>query len=151
MYTLTSHAHTLGIISLFFFSVAITSCAVGTFNYNSGDVMKFSDVKLSNGIGNVANFKSSGTFTCEKQGLYLVAAYIMSYSTHAQFQIIKNGNLVSRVHVSPALTSNRSDSYHTGTGIIAVHLNSNDTINIKSGHTIILYGGYSCLTVIKVN
>ncbi|CAC5422859.1 unnamed protein product [Mytilus coruscus] len=52
--------------------VAITSCAPRTLIYDKSDIIKFSDVKLSNGIGNVENFKSSGTFTCEKPGLYLV-------------------------------------------------------------------------------
>ncbi|XP_076072026.1 uncharacterized protein LOC143043729 [Mytilus galloprovincialis] len=63
--------------------VAVTSCALSSITYNSGDIIKFSDVKLSNGIGNVNNFKSSGTFTCEKPGLYLFGVYIMSLSTLA--------------------------------------------------------------------
>lgn len=138
------------ILLILLISVALTSCSNGR-TYAAFEIIKFSNVKLSSGIGNVANFKSSGTFICEKQGLYLVGAYIMSYSTLAQFQIIKNGILVSRVQVSPTFTSTGNDNYHTGTGIIAVHMNSNDTINIKSGYTMTLYGGYSCLTVIKVN
>lgn len=146
-----AHTYWIAILLISLISVALTSCSNGG-TYAGIEIIKFSNVKLSSGIGNVANFKSSGTFTCEKQGLYLVGAYIMSYSTLAGFQIIKNGILVSRVQVSPTFTSTGNDNYHTGTGIIAVHLNSNDTINIKSSHTMKVYpGGYSCLTVIKVN
>ncbi|XP_052078284.1 uncharacterized protein LOC127716199 [Mytilus californianus] len=132
--------------------VAVTSCAPSTITYGSGEIIKFSEVKLSNGIGNVDNFKSSGTFTCEKPGLYLVGVYIMSYSNYAQFQIRKNGRLLSYVHVNPVLQSTGDNNkYHTGTGIMAVQLNTNDKLNIKAGTSKMpVYGGYSCLTIIKV-
>ncbi|OPL21579.1 hypothetical protein AM593_03697, partial [Mytilus galloprovincialis] len=113
--------------------VAVTSCGLGAIKYNSGDIIKFSDVKLSNGIGNVNNFKSSGKLTCENPGLYLIGANIMSPSNSAQFLIKKNGSMVSRVYVRPTLTSTGdSKKYHTGTGIIAVQLNANDTLNINA-------------------
>ncbi|CAC5422861.1 unnamed protein product [Mytilus coruscus] len=130
--------------------VAVTSCASNTITYNSDEIIKFSDVKLSNGIENVNNFKSYGIFTCEKQGLYLIGTYIMSKASNATFFIKKNGINVSHVQVSPVVTS-AVDPYHTGTGIIAVQLNANDTINIKAGTNMNVYGyGYSCFTIIKV-
>lgn len=137
-------------IIIFFVSVAVTSCAHSTITYNSGDIIKFSDVKLSNGIGNVNNFKSSGKFACEKPGLYLIGVYILSYTKSSEFRIMKNGIMVSRVYVRPPLNS-ANDNYHTGTGVIAVQLNVNDTLNIGASSTMEVYGGgYSCLTIIKV-
>ncbi|CAC5422870.1 unnamed protein product [Mytilus coruscus] len=122
-----------------------------TYTYDGNEIIKFSAVKLSNGIENVKKFISSGTFTCEKQGIYLVGVYILSYTRHASFVIMKNGIIVSIVYVRPALRSTNSN-YHTGTGIIAVQLNANDTLNIKSGYyKMQVYGRkFSCLTVIKV-
>ncbi|CAC5422869.1 unnamed protein product [Mytilus coruscus] len=131
--------------------VAITSCVLDTHTFNGREIINFSDVKLSNGIENVKKFKSSGTFICEKQGIYLVGVYIMSYTKEAHFEIMKNGIIVSRVKVRPDLGSTE-DNYHTGTGIIAVQLNANDTLNIQAGYRKmeVYGGGYSCLTVIKV-
>ncbi|CAC5422871.1 unnamed protein product [Mytilus coruscus] len=131
--------------------VAITSCVLDTHTFNGREIINFSDVKLSNGIENVKKFKSSGTFICEKQGIYLVGVYIMSYTKEAHFEIMKNGIIVSRVKVRPDLGSTE-DNYHTGTGIIAVQLNANDTLNIQAGYRKMKVdgGGYSCLTVIKM-
>ncbi|CAG2240476.1 unnamed protein product [Mytilus edulis] len=129
--------------------VAVTSCALSSIIYNTGDIIKFSDVKLSNGIGNANNFKSSGKFTCEKPGLYLIGAYIVSYTKGSEFHIMKNGIMVSRVYVRPPLNSS-DDNHHTGTGIIAVQLDVNDTLSIKASTTMqVQGGGYSCLTIIK--
>ncbi|CAC5422872.1 unnamed protein product [Mytilus coruscus] len=132
-------------------NVAITSCARNTHTYDGNEIIKFSAVKLSNGIENVKKFISSGTFTCEKQGIYLVGLYILSYTQRASFAIMKNGIIVSSVYVRPALRSTE-DNHHTGTGIIAVQLNENDTLNIKSGYykTQVYGRKFSCLTVIKV-
>ncbi|XP_076071847.1 uncharacterized protein LOC143043420 [Mytilus galloprovincialis] len=132
-------------------NVAVTSCAPHSIKYNSGEIIKFSDVKLSNGIGNIDKFRSSGTFTCEKQGLYLVGAYINSYSFGAQFKIVRNGNMISQVHFRPDSIPTGTSSLHTGTGVIAVLLNVKDTLNVKAGYpNMYVNGGYSCLTVIKV-
>lgn len=153
-----SHTHTslrvyrLYIITLFLIIVAVTSCAPHSIKYNSGEIIKFSDVKLSNGIGNIDKFRSSGKFTCEKQGLYLVGAYINSYSFGAQFKIVRNGNMISQVHFRPDSIPKGTSSLHTGTGVIAVQLNVKDTLNVKAGYTnmYVIGSGYSCLTVIKV-
>ncbi|CAC5386305.1 unnamed protein product [Mytilus coruscus] len=111
--------------------VAITSCAPRTLIFDKSDIIKFSDVKLSNGIGNVENFKSSGTFTCEKPGLYLVGVKIMSHINYVQAEIRKNGHLLSSVN--PVL-KNKGDNnkFHIGTDIMVVQLNTNDTLYITS-------------------
>lgn len=152
MYTLIIHTgvHTYCILTFFFISVAITSCASGFTTYNSGEIIKFSVVKLSNGIENVDNFKSLGTFSCENPGLHFVGLNIVSSSTYAHIYIEKNDRLVSRVYVTPSLKFT-GDTFHTGTGIIAVELNANDILNIKADSTMQVYGSdYSCLAVIKV-
>lgn len=126
MYTLIIHTgvHTYCILTFFFISVAINSCASGFTTYNSGEIIKFSDVKLSNGIENVDNFKFLGT--CENPGLHFVGVNIMSSSTYAQFYIEKSDRLVSRVYVTPSLKFT-GDTFRTGTGIIEVELNANDS------------------------
>ncbi|VDI57013.1 Hypothetical predicted protein [Mytilus galloprovincialis] len=130
--------------------VAVTSCAHRTQTYNSGKIITFSNVKMSNGIGNVNNFKSSGKFTCEKPGLYLIGVYIVSYTKNSEFHIMKNGINVSRVYVRPYLNS-ADDNHHTGTGIIAVQLDVNDTLNINAYSKMqVLGSAYSCMTIIKV-
>lgn len=143
-------AYILYLNIFFFISVAITSCASGFTTYNSGEIIKFSVVKLSNGIENVDNFKSLGTFTCENPGLHFVGVYIMSSSTYAHIYIEKNDRLESRVYVTPSLKFT-GDTFHTGTGIVAVELNANDILNIKADSTMQVYGSdYSCLAVNKV-
>lgn len=137
-------------IVLFSILVALTSCAYDARIYKTGEIIQFNVLKLSNGIGNVNNFNSSGTFTCEKPGFYLVGTYIMSKDSDATFFIKKNGGSVGHIQVSPVVTS-AVNPYHTGTGIIAVQLDLNDTLNIKAGTNMKVYGAdYSCLTVIKV-
>lgn len=134
-----------------FISVAIKSCARKKHLHSANQIIKFSAVKLSKGIENVNEFKSSFIFTCKKQGIYLVGVHILSYTRYASFVINKNGRELSRVHVRPKLRSTE-DNYHIGTGIIAVQLNVNDTLNIKAGYygTQVYGRKYSCLTVIKV-
>lgn len=39
-------------------------------------IMKFDDVRFSEGIKNLGAYKNTGKFTCENEGLYLISASI---------------------------------------------------------------------------
>jgi hypothetical protein len=39
-------------------------------------VIKFTDVKIADGIHNTDSIRNSGIFTCENTGLYLISIYI---------------------------------------------------------------------------
>lgn len=128
--------------------VAVTSCARSPHTYNAGETIKFENVKTAVGINKLQDFKTSGTFIAEKPGLYMIAAFVMSYSHGAQFIMYKNTEAISKVFIRHDL---READKHTGTGVIAVELNINDVIRIVAGcANMNVYQTYSCLTVIKI-
>jgi hypothetical protein len=55
-----------------YISVALKTCKSAD---AKNGVIQFTDVKISNGIHNTDSTKTSGIFTCENPGLYLISVY----------------------------------------------------------------------------
>jgi hypothetical protein len=128
-----------------FFSVALTSCSNGE-TVNSGDVVKFPNVKTNYGLQNLTIFKQTGIFTCEQKGLYMFFSNIVSSSSIAYFSwYLNNSNYLSTIY-----TSNRDHLfYQSESGMVTVELAVGDTVSFKS-----LYKStvdhMSCYTLIKI-
>ena len=108
-------------------------------------VMGFRDVKLANGIRNLDSLQTNGIFTCEKAGLYLVAAYSQSDSDDGAFDVYKNDKKIADAAFS------RPTYYQTVTAIVSVSLNTNDKVYVKKHRNFHDYPKFeSCLTIIQL-
>ncbi|XP_076071309.1 uncharacterized protein LOC143042745 isoform X5 [Mytilus galloprovincialis] len=110
-------------------------------------IMKFEDVKYSVGITNLSTFKSTGKFTCEHEGLYVISASVMSKTTGAYYYIRLNGNDISLTYIGQFSGS----QVFTGAVTVTRKLNPNDQVWLYAAGSWFLYGGmYSKLTIIKI-
>ncbi|XP_052086082.1 arrestin domain-containing protein F-like [Mytilus californianus] len=133
--------------------VAMTTCVSGNKAYTGSSVIPFSNIKTSYGIDNFGDFNTTGKFTSQGPGLYLISAQIMSYSKGAEYKISKNGKEIIRVEVGP-YHDDDTHNYHTGTGVAVVALDLHDKVWIEvleSVTSMYVFGAESCLTVIKLN
>lgn len=113
-------------------------------------VIPFTNIKTAHGVRDVNSFKTTGRFVCERQGLYLISAQIMSTTKGAEYRIIQNDQELALVQIVPFHDSD-AHNYHTGTGLAVVHLNQNDQIWIEVRHfDMHIFGHESCLNIIKV-
>lgn len=76
------------------FSVAVTAHLTST-TTTTGSILKFDNVRFSVGINDLAAFKSTGKFVCERKGLYMISSSIRSDSNDAHYYIYLNGNAIS--------------------------------------------------------
>ncbi|CAC5414736.1 unnamed protein product [Mytilus coruscus] len=113
---------------------------------SSGSVIKFTKIKTSYGITNKSTITTSGTFKAEHSGLYVVGVTVNSKTNAAAFKIFKNTLQITQVYIS----GNSGTVDQSGTGFIVVELGIGDTISIKTGKTMYVYGTYSTLTVAKI-
>ncbi len=129
---------------IFYFSVALLSNRV----HGSGPIILF-NVHHSYGITNstLSKFKSTGTFVCEKEGLYLIASNIISNKSGSWFKIMKNQEELSRTYIA---YFGSGASWHSGTGIVVVTLQIMDTISIVAGGTIGISSLENTLIIIKI-
>lgn len=126
-------------------SVYATSC-VSSSTSRSG-IIPFPDKRTAHGINRLSSFLSSGTFTCEKSGLYLISATIYSYTRGGYFYIYKNSSPILSTYIGTWYT----DTYYTtATGVATVELNVGQTISIRAGSSMYVYAPYSCLTILKL-
>ena len=128
--------------------MALSSCSNGE-TISAGTIAKFPATKTVYGISDINGFRTSGKFVCEVPGVYLFSVHIMSESNRAEYQMLKNNMILSYVYV--IYTSQTSGSHqNTGTGVMAVQLNVGDTLSVKGGSNIHIYGSWSCMTIIKI-
>lgn len=130
-------------------TVAFTACADAGDYYNNR-VVKFPDFKISYGINNLSAVKSSGQFTCEKPGLYLITASMMSHTPKAEYQIRKNRIALVYVRIAPDYVDGHKKHY-TGTGSAVANLNKYDTLDINVVTYSYIHPAYSCLSIIKIH
>lgn len=97
--------------------------------YADQHTILFHDIIISSGVRDVDSFNSTGAFTCERGGMYQIAAYIASNANHCSFTVRKN-----KAYIGDAFAS-LGDFYETMTFISVVELKVNDTIEIYSGST----------------
>lgn len=130
-----------------YFSVATTAHLTST--TSTGDILKFDDVKLSVGISNLSEYKSTGKFICEGKGLYMISSSIRSNTNGAEYYIYLNIKQISLTKIGQNYPS--STTYHTGTVVLALQLLPSDSVWVQNpGYSI--QGGLWCtLTIVKVN
>jgi hypothetical protein len=133
-----------------YFVVAVFVCGTGDVQYRSDSVVKFENDKTSVGFGRLSNFHSTGVFTTEKEGLYLVSSSIMSSTSNAHYYIMRNGAQLVYVYIGDSCSSIQPTSY-TGSMVAAVHLNIGDRIYVKTDISMKVHGPASCFTIVKIN
>lgn len=110
-------------------------------------IMMFNDVKYSVGITNLTAYRTTGKFTCEHEGLYLISASVASYTSGAIYYISLNGNYISETFIS----ENSNNDVHTGAVTITWKLNPNDQLWLFTAGSWYLYDDLrSKLTIIKI-
>jgi hypothetical protein len=130
---------------MYLFSVALTACSDGLATVNSGDVVKFPNVKSNYGLQNMTLFKQTGIFSCEQKGLYMFFSSMMSTSEDGYFKwYLNNSNSLSDVYVG------YQTQYQSGSGMVALELAVGDTVSLKSLRSNILVDKFSCYTLIKI-
>ncbi|XP_063448220.1 uncharacterized protein LOC134727764 [Mytilus trossulus] len=120
-----------------------------TFSGTSSGIMKFDDVSFSIGINNLAAYKNTGKFICERKGLYIISSSIMSHANLGDYYIMLNDNIISETRVGYS-SSPPSSMYHTGTIVLALQLHPNDSVWVHNPGYYMNGGLYSTLTIVKV-
>ena len=129
---------------MYLFSVALTSCSYGE-TVNSGDVVKFPNVKTNYGIQNLTLFKQTGIFTCEQKGIYMFFSSMVSHSRDGSFQwYLSNSTYLTTVYVG------KQNDYQSGSGMITVELAVGDTVSLISFIDNYVVYSFSCYTLIKI-
>ncbi|VDH98350.1 Hypothetical predicted protein [Mytilus galloprovincialis] len=110
-------------------------------------IMKFDDVKFNVGITNLLSYKTTGKFTCEHVGLYLISASVTSYTSDSRFYISLNGKFISLTSIG----SHSGYFEHTGAVTINQKLNLNDQVWLHAfGSWYLIHGLVSKLAIIKI-
>lgn len=112
--------------------------------------IRFQQAARSTGITSTAlnKFKGDGKFVCEAQGLYLVAANIITDTDGGWFKIMKNNVELSRTYI--AYHNGKASGWHSSTGVTYVVLNELDYVYIQAGTTMNLSGSETTLNIIKI-
>ncbi|XP_063448326.1 uncharacterized protein LOC134727861 [Mytilus trossulus] len=127
--------------------VALTAQLTST--PSSNGIMKFDNVIFSVGYNNLQSYKSTGKFICERSGLYLISASIVSSKNNGHFYLYLNNNAITATYISYD-DNNPSTTQNTGTIVLTLQLDPNDSVWVKNGITSINTGKWSTLTVVKV-
>ena len=124
-----------------YISAALKSC-VGSTGAKNG-VIQFTDVKTADGIHNTDLIRTSGIFTSENPGLYLISVYIRTYTINSYYDVYKNTVKIAKGY------SSSFKIYETVSVTVIEHLTVNDTISATGG--MYAYRGYmSCLTILQI-
>jgi hypothetical protein len=87
-------------------------------------VIKFTDVKIADGIHNTDSIETSGIFTCENPGLYLISVYITTNIKYGRYAVYKNTVQIA------AGCSSLAGFFETTSVTVIEHLTVNDTISV---------------------
>lgn len=145
----------LCLISFFLFVAALTSCVHSSANvYTGGSIIPFSNVRTRFGISDsiVTTFSRSGNFKCEKPGLYLISAFLMTDSTgYQRFNFYRNNDNVVAFFAS-VNSGSGSSNYQTSTFLILQYLDTNDSLYIKPEQNGKIWGDnlYSCISFLQL-
>lgn len=128
----------------------MTACISSTVTKPAGYIVKFDDLRTSVGVKNITPFRTTGKFTTEVEGLYLVSASIHTTTTFGYYHIYKNDIIIVTNIFNYIATSDTIET--TGTIVAAVELQVGDTVRIQTVHSMTIYDGErSCLTIAKLN
>jgi hypothetical protein len=106
-------------------------------------VIKFTDVKIADGIHNTDSIRNSGIFTCENPGLYLISIYIGTNNKIGRYYVYKN-----TIRIASGFSSSNY-YYETASVTVIEHLTVNDTISV-TGDMYVFGSYYSCLTILQI-
>ncbi|VDI63085.1 Hypothetical predicted protein [Mytilus galloprovincialis] len=110
------------------------------------NIIKFNYVTFSVGITNLATYKSTGKFSCEQEGLYIISASVMSQTSSAYYCIYLNGNDISCTYIA----DHSGNDHHTAAVTVTRKLNLNDQVWLHTDGGWYLDGGdFSSFTIIK--
>ncbi|CAC5421380.1 COL10A [Mytilus coruscus] len=105
-------------------------------------IMKFDDVKYSVGITNLSSYKTTGKFTFEHKGLYLISA-----SSDVRYYIKLNETIISYTYIG----QHGGGQVFAGAVTVTRKLNPNDQVWLYAPGSWFLYSGlHSRLTIIKI-
>lgn len=90
---------------------------------------------------------TTGKFTCEREGLYIISASVMSHTSGAEYFIRRNGLSITGTYIG----DHSSTKVHTGAVTVTQKLNPNDQVWLYAYGSWVLYNDvYSTLTIIKI-
>ena len=72
--------------------MGMTACASVDGVTTHDGVIRFDQLRSHVGIADLSTIRSTGTFTCEKAGMYQVSVVINTPTDHARFSTHVNGN-----------------------------------------------------------
>ncbi|XP_071123138.1 uncharacterized protein [Mytilus edulis] len=113
-------------------------------------ILKFNDEHCSVGITNLTAYRTTGKFTCEHEGLYIISASLMSFTGGANYHISLNGKAISQTDIDHSGGGANED--RIGAVTLTWKLNLNDQVWLESGiNSWYLYGGQaSTFTIVKI-
>lgn len=129
------------------FSVGFTAFGAGNGLKSAGYQLKFPAIKSSFGISNVSSIKNTGTFICEKKGLYIILVTVMSCtSKDSRFAIYRNNRQFMEYYVGH---TSGCDSA-TGTAVVKLHVG--DAINVRNvDGSVDVYDRWSSFSAFSLN
>ncbi|CAG2226812.1 unnamed protein product [Mytilus edulis] len=127
--------------------VALTTCDGGSRHLSSGSMIMFKNVYTLNGINSTAKatYESSGKFTCDKPGLYLIATFIMTETNEAILAVYKNDAEIKHMRAYYATNGH----FQTSTIVFFDSLKQHDTIYIRPV-TQMFMRYESCFSVLQI-
>ncbi|XP_071172096.1 uncharacterized protein [Mytilus edulis] len=127
--------------------VGFTAFGAGHGLKSAGYQLKFPAIKSSFGISNVSSIKNTGTFICEKKGLYIILVTVMScLSSGNRFAIYRNNRQFMVYYVG------YSSGCDSGTGTAVVELHVGDAINVRNVEgNVDLYDSLSSFSAFSLN
>lgn len=144
-----THMHRFSIYNRCF-AAALTVCAKYK-SYSSGDYIIFPYVKTRYGVSNstVSALGNSGKFKCEKAGLYLLSASLMTLTkTYVEIQMHRNNGEQLAIFPFPEITGK---SHRTNTFLFLQHLNMHDILYMQAHTTASIYGNqWSCISFLQL-
>lgn len=106
-------------------------------------------IRTSNGLTStrLADIQNKGYFTCDNNGLYQISVSLMTYTVPSRIDVYKNSRLVNYIY----LRSGNGATTRQTTFVLLEHLSKGDTIILKAGTKIGVYGdGYSIISVLQI-
>ena len=109
--------------------------------------MLFRSIISSVGVTNTTNLTTLGKFIVEIEGLYLIAANIMSHTPSGEIGFYVNGKRIARTYIGA------DSSWETGSGnvIVELHRDSNIWIQSINSNMKVYSHQRSCLTIVRIS
>lgn len=128
-------------------AVGLYACFPGDKKLSTETVIKFQTIKASTGIIDLASFKSTGKFTCEVSGFYVIFVVISLNTDESHYEVLRNNNRISDIFPPKSV----HDWYTTSSSVVSMNLNVKDTVFVKTikSMTISSNHGISCISIIK--